>query len=441
MAGSESNGCVQSMAIWFPIKQEKPTSVDHTVQEKPTSVDPTVDLHFNLWRMTHPGKRIKEKHQDFLDVGIMISNPYSLHSICFFLPMIIGRDNIKDLGPKFADPRLATAIFNEKLAVTNDSSGKPIILAKESDNSIYCRVINLPISGNDIEESAMEIEKKIDGTQITITENTLEEACKVIDKDHKLYIRFRIYLPEGKKNTFVSSHRPNDWWFASGFDVIECLDVRLNEARNLPDRILQKKAVTESQKTVKIKRLDFLLVAGVTADFIGGHRTFHKCRLLEKGIWENYIDERKLLTGMVIYHWKEPSSPLKLLMPKLQTVSTIEGLEDFNAFVKLRLRFSGKLTKLLYVLLALLIGATGGVVGNALWETFKEQMQKPALITTVAPTNAAPSGKHRTSDDRPTQASNSGKDDSATLDKSDSAEAQPMERGTAPTGSKADGRT
>lgn len=341
MAAGIENGQGKSMAIWFP-------------RNATGAGQPSVDLHFNLWRLGHRGQEADKKQpSDLLDIGILIKSPSDVDRVSFYLPTRIDRPDIVDLGPKFSDGALATGIFNEPLTATNGSPNSVIILEK-APHDTYCRVLCFPTSNNLISESDLEVRPEYDGTTITITSTALNTGAQGSGED--LYIRLRITIPKNGANTFINAAIPEDKWFASGLDVTEYLDFRLNQPRNLNPGISRQMVAAGSPTHVPIKRLAFLLVVGVAVDVVVGHPSFHKCRLLERDLWKSYVDEAHLRKGMVIYHWR---------------ALTDKHLEDFNAFVKLRLRLSGWRIIKRYLIIALLFGAMAGVLGNTFYDGLK----------------------------------------------------------------------
>lgn len=348
-----ANGQGRSIAIWFPQK-ETPTG-NPSVEP---SVKPSVELHFNLWRLGHGGQDTDKGYvPDLLDVGIMVTAPSKLASVSFYLPFPIENKDITDLGPKFADASLATGIFNDTITATNSPSESVIVL-KRACSTTHCGVLTFSTSGSRISESYINIKQDFDGSIITVTQEALDSGIRGIAQNDKLYLRLRITIPKNGADTFFNAAVPDDGWFTSSMDVTECLDFRLNQARNLNSGISGKMAAANSPTAVPITRLDFLLVVGVAVDVVVGYSNFHKCRLLEKDIWRYYVDEAHLKKGMVVYHWKKEKNDDNPLV-------------DFNAFVKLRVRLSSWRIIKQYWVIAFLFGGIVGVFGNTLYDGAK----------------------------------------------------------------------
>lgn len=371
MAVPAANGHGKSMAIWFPLKP--PTAISAAAGAPPA---PTASLHFNLWRLGHKGQEADgSTTPDLLDIGIMASSPTELAEVSFYLPTEISYDDVEDLGPKFISYELATGVFNEPLTASNGHKGN-LILLQNAASARHCGVFKFPTAGGKISANDLKITSEYEGTTFTITDTTLATACSGLDPNDKLYFRLRIRIPKNGANTFINAAIPDDKWFTSGVDVTEYLDFRLNQARNLNtgiSRHLPVAPVAAALPSVRIGRLDFLLVVGVAVDVVVGHPNFHKCRLLEKDLWKTYVDEEHLQKGMVIYHWKDGLGTGHIV--------------DFNAFVKLRVRLSGKRIIKRYLLIALLFGAIAGVFGNLMYDGLK--MGRDAVLALIAPPSVA----------------------------------------------------
>ncbi|MBF0375056.1 MAG: hypothetical protein HQL39_16770 [Alphaproteobacteria bacterium] len=330
------------MAIWFPLKPPSATPI----------AGATASLHFNLWRLSHRGQEAERSAApDLLDIGIMVSSPFDLAAVCFYLPIDVNYEDVEDLGPRFVSSALATGIFNEPLTASNGHPGSLTIL----DNAVpvrHCGVFNFPIAAGKISKTDLNIVHEYEGTTFTITNTAIDTACTGLNHGDKLYFRLRIRIPKKDANTFINAAVPNDKWFTSGVDITEYLDFRLNQARNLNPGIARHLTTAPSATApqVRINRLDFMLVVGVAVDVVVGFPVFHKCRLLEKDLWRSYVDEVHLRNGMVIYHWKD--------------VPQSAALIDFNAFVKLRLRLSGWPIIQRYLYIAAIFGVIVGMVGN-----------------------------------------------------------------------------
>jgi hypothetical protein len=137
----------------------------------------------------------------------------------------------------------------------------------------------------------------------------------------------------------------------SGYDQIEYLDFRLNEARTLPSKVENRMAGDQPLGAATIKLVAFLTAVPVSAELSVAHSEFHKMRLLENHIWSAYAPG--IPPGMVVYHWKRVARPGKAII-------------DFSAFVKLQIRRSSRSILLKYLLFAFLFGVFGNLAASGI---------------------------------------------------------------------------
>lgn len=341
------NSCKKSVGVWCELGK-KVDSADPK---------PQMSLHFNYWRRGGS----KQASRDFLDVGLLITKSDAINVINIFVPVAIQISDVEDLGGQFKETDIATGIFNERLTVNYDQNRHWVSLKRSEGNSIF--VYNFA----DSLSASISAEPVSSGTVLTLKADTVRLAQQGLDSGQEFYFRIRVKLPPNAENLFIATIKPKDRWLLSGFDKIEYIDFRLNEARNLPSDIERKMTLASEKGRVQIKRVDFLLVVSVRADLVGGHKNFHKSRLLETELWKSYVANGKeagVCDDMVIYHWREK-------------VDAAQGankyIDDFSAFAKLRIRLSNVPIVAVYLLVFFLIGITSGVMGSAIWQAISER--------------------------------------------------------------------
>ncbi|WP_136254810.1 hypothetical protein [Onishia niordana] len=402
MSNYKSGG--RSVAAWCKLRESSNNNHGSKMQ-----------LHFNYWRVgssipQHPDergigydlkryasaayKKIRPKRHaeksDFLDIGVMVT-PFDdlkdVEGICIYLPVPLDAEDIKDLGPLFKNTNVATGIFNERLEVRQESSRRVELGNQEGQ---FCRVHNFSTSNNGcIDDQYLKVEPYKGGTKLTITSAAIQAAHREINKQKWIYFRFRVFINNSGRNSFVKTIRPEDKFILSGFHATEYVDFRLNEARNLPPEVEELMEDAEETGVVPIVRIDFLLVLRVGADLDGGHTNYHKSRLLERELWLDYVPDGgsdALQEGMVIYHWREkkdsgsevgfqPSKPKRPLRksrrssPEDSTAQEVlskrdAGIKEFNAFVKLNIRVSNWKTVALSLSIIVILGAAGSYFGS-----------------------------------------------------------------------------
>ena len=307
-----------------------------------------VSLHINFWQFDK-----SNNIPNFFDIGLRFESIEDQDDLFVFIPVELDKNDIKDLSSLLGESKIATGIFNESLSAKNEDN---VVTIFTSSDEIYIKVYKFISDRNGFDEKEIDIELLKDiGTIITIKKKVFERSKANTKSLEKLYFRLRINLPVTKSHCFVKKIKQKDWFLLSGFWEISFMDFRYNEIRNLPKTISRKISDTENS-LLKVKRIDFLLVSDISADLAGGHKPFHKSRILEPDIWSDYIkDNIKIKNAMVIYHWKEIAGR-----------KGKEFIEDFNAFVKMRHFWCSREMVLSFVAVTLVLGALGGALEGGL---------------------------------------------------------------------------
>lgn len=240
---------------------------------------------------------------------------------------------------------IAQGIFNE--ALTSNSAVAPPRVELLKNSVPFCRVHLFPTANSRIDQNQLVLRPEADGTLITVTRQAINEMCHELPDGCPAYIRLRAFLPVGDSRPFVEVTSPHDRFFQSGFEEIECVDFRLNEARTLPQQIESLMRTPHGEHAVTLKRIAFLTAIPVTAELTGTSIPTHKNRVLEREIWETYVG-CVLPTGMMVYHWRKETAPIG----------------DFSAFVKLRIRRSNFRILLTYLLIAFGFGVLGNLTAS-----------------------------------------------------------------------------
>jgi hypothetical protein len=309
----------------------------------------SAEVHFNYWRVTQRGWFNRPAHpsRDFAEIGALIERPDIIENVKIFLPFKLTEAELCDCGPQFKEVEIAQGIFNE--ALTCNSAGPPGPLRVEllRNGEQFCRVHLFPVEGKKIDPNQLTLAEEAGGTLITVTRFAINEICYELPENCRAYIRLRAFLPIGDPRPFVDVSSPRDKFFQSGFEEIECVDFRLNEARTLPQRIESLMRTPAGEHVVPLARVAFLTALPVAAELTGTSIPTHKNRVLEKRIWDNYIGET-LPTGMMVYHWRTDKNPVG----------------DFSAFIKLRIRRSSVPILLTYLVIAFIFGGFGNLTAS-----------------------------------------------------------------------------
>jgi hypothetical protein len=317
-----------------------------------------LNVHFNYWHIRSQ-KNAEKTPADFFDVGIMAYGCSTLLRIRLYIPMAFASSSVEDLGHLFSDPGVASGIFNESLSATTASNSNHIKLQRGS--ATYSRVYVFTKNGSGILPTELSFTPDGEGTFVDICQPAIANGSVGLASTDSLYFRLRVRVAEPKSNPFSRTIKPADSWLLSSFDFTEFLDFRLNEARNLPVTITQQMwpGGQRMVATHPISRVDFLVVVGEAADVAAGVES-NKKRLLESELWDAYTKTamgcaQKLSDGMVIYHWKKVAT------------NPSPDVEDFSAFIKLKIRRSGSSLVRRYLLVVALIGCISGLLTNVVW--------------------------------------------------------------------------
>lgn len=285
----------------------------------------------------------------------MTDDPKQLECIKIYVPIAIKNSEIQDLGKQFTSIDIAQGIFNETLSCKLSANGRCVELLE--GKSVYCQVHIFSTDGSGIDEEELSLRAQGSGTLVTITRKALRSLASETTDSHAGYFRLRVKPEDPLKEPFLTIINPKDHSWNSGFNVIEYIDCRVNEARTLPKSV-EAAFQAAGNGVASTKLIAFLAVVPVTSAITSSHTEWHKSRILEQEIWKNYVPQG-LNEAMVVYHWKKTFSCIK----ERRFVS-------FSAFVKMQTRKSGTSTIVIYLVLAFVLGTLASVFGSILFQEF-----------------------------------------------------------------------
>jgi hypothetical protein len=347
----------KSLAFWLEGSKN-----DHT----------SIELHFNFWRLNVGAK----EEINYLDVGVKFKYLESINSINIFFPFNITKDNyIHELGRTvFKNKELIEAIFNAR--IENQSEIAPNILdvsfiKNKSDKLRLFSQIEIDDDGNngvkitpqDNDGSVLSFPKSLitySAPKSTANTNEVENQ----DGDVFGYFRFRINLGSEDKKSISQLYVPKDakLKLLSRIESIEIVDFRVNEVRNLPQKI-----VSRLKNDSCITSVHFFLIRETNFEHKLSHSEFKRCRLLEKGIWDSYLNLKSDISipeQMLIYHWNEK-------LPKKDDKTPKDDkplyLDNFSAFAKFSTITVTWKTVVCFLGFLLSWGAASGVLGNYIY--------------------------------------------------------------------------
>jgi len=299
-----------------------------------------VDLHVNFWNFK---QKLGQADVAYLETGLMISNWGNIKNITLSLPIKLSQKDVIDLGGKFKDADVATAIFNERISATQDPVEQFMDLKIGETCTRVCFFENM--------QNLLCISEE--RTEISILESHISERTRNLNVESKLYVRFRFILKNENIKSFLNNIKPHDRFLLTGYDYIEYFDFRLNRIRNLPDPI--RKNVISSN--LNLLSINFFIICCLENEIMTGYKNFDKCRMLEESIWHKYFEKdlevsRLNASRTVVYQWKESNK------------------NDFSAFVKFKRRKSGFETIVSYLIFILAVSILASFLpslAQAIW--------------------------------------------------------------------------
>ena len=260
------------------------------------------EVHINIWKV-HVGT-FWSRTKFFFDFGLKI-HP-EIVSVCLFVPFEFeekGKDF--DLVRKLKDSnQLLCTVFNMDLK--SDSSQKAQfsrVVNEECDNEEFCCLYQLGASKFDIEKVCIgeKGKAKVIGSllKIQMQEKPGLEICK---SNTSLYIRFRIE-PNQITDVVSSEHISNDL-LQDAFSEIDMFDFRLNEQRDIHTDVVDK-IKGENYTFFSFDKVHLFFMAETKENIQNGSSIKIDSRLLERGLWRNYIPTGAKDANYIAHHWKK----------------------------------------------------------------------------------------------------------------------------------------
>lgn len=329
---------------------------DHPVKHK----RPSVELHMNLWRRVgsvkfwrRMGRQSKEPEINYLDVGVRILEPRDIGSLNLYVPFSRDQCDIEDLGHLLREKEIASAVFNEVLEVRSaDGSDETFYLEQNGDHILSVHVIDVARDTKIITSFAG---RSSEGFVIRLE----RDFCSRFEAAGEHYIRLRFVLKGEAAQIFSSDVSSEDGWILSSTTTSEITEIRVNEARSIPESIVSC-AKGNNWVMPEVVAIHYFLVRDISFDLIASHSNFRKIRRMEPE-WDRYLGEDfppGSARNMLIYHWRKAG----------------EGRDvgDFVTLAKFR-RSKGNLA--FYILLVVALGAIGSASYASLSRLLKTDAQ------------------------------------------------------------------
>lgn len=347
---------------------------------KRSTGDCYVEFHFNFWRLPRRAlhQKIADWHwhnqSDFVEIGILVDSPSEIDCIFIFVPFNVAISDILDCGPLFREADIAEGIFNEQIAVEIPPKTEGAYVELRIDRKTFCRVHKFESANGTISDTHLTLSDVDHGTLLKITRQAIEAPVFGIPDSAKTYFRLRVKMPEERENPFIQPVRPADWPLQSGFEQIELINFRMNEMRTLPEMVRNRLREEGADANAQVRLVAFLTAIPAISEMTSSSTPSHKSRVLEREIWDKYVDSG-LPDDVAVYHWKKERDLKKGEAP----------INEFSAFVKLKQRRAGLGTVLVYILIAFLFGVLGNLAAGWLemefsfFQSFQEESTDVSL--------------------------------------------------------------
>jgi hypothetical protein len=334
-----------TLALWYQRNKA------HPVKDK----RPSLELHVNLWRRV--GRKRGEREVNYLDIGVRILEPRDIGTLNLYLPFALADCVLEDLGHLLREKEIASAVFNEVLDVRSaDGSDDIFYLAHNDDHVLTVHPINVK---NDIQPFTLPASAPA-GFVVRLE----REFCSRFEDPGEHYIRFRFKLRADAAHVFSSDVSSEDGWILSSTTTSEITEIRINEARSIPDTVLRF-AKENNWHMPEITAIHYFLVRDISFDLIASHANFRKIRRMEPE-WDGYLGPDfppGSARNMLIYHWRKANG------------GTDVG--DFVTLAKFR-RSKGNIG--LYVLLVIALGSIGSGLHATLSRLLRSSSESPGQI-------------------------------------------------------------
>lgn len=319
---------MRSFAVWY-----EPSNKRICDSEKPNDF-----LNINFWSQVP-----KQKNICYFDFGVYVDNIDLANNIFIYCPFRIEKKDIIDLGSRLSDTRLVNALFNELYDITKGSAKRKLIDCKKTDSKKfiiydiqedsdvkvdYCKRLASDDSGCSYSSNK--------GTIITLNVTDMSSKAEADLRLYKsYYFRFRVKV-EKKSLSMISQKVGNESLLADSLVSTDIMDFRINDIRSCCDEVRER---FNSNKHFRFQSIHYLVMRNADDKVIvQGNECIS--RLLEKDVWETYIEN--LETNMVAYHFKEKCTSKK-------------GVENLCVLVRFQNRKANWEVYVRYILIAVVL--------------------------------------------------------------------------------------
>lgn len=313
---------MRSFALWYSLQ-------DDTIKEAKE-----ISVHINFWN-------IKNKYS--FDFGFLLEDLSKVKKMSLYVPFKLKIDDIKDLGSVISkNNKLVNSIFNENFTVTAGEPKKLVVNGNGNKDEFV-------IYSLDIKDQVKVLEVNAPGSIVEINLNNIP-----LNEKKRFYFRLRIETKN--KIALVDDQIKGISVFSDQFTNTEIIDFRFNDIRSCSDEIREK---YEKGQKFKYIAIHYLLMRDASDIIIYNGREISS-RVLETDLWKNYIDE--ISHTMIAYHLKKKAK--KIYNENENKYYIKEYIDDFSELIRFQYKKGTKLIFLIYIFVAILIGACSGILGN-----------------------------------------------------------------------------
>jgi hypothetical protein len=339
---------MDSIGILYSKKQNVGTT-------EPDSKNLEVELHMNYLKTIRYRKyiHVRSGYNRYLDIGIMVLPPVNdLDAIYIYLPFIVSKEDISDLGERIKESSLFCTLFNGDYTIANVSE-HPLFheVRPKSDNKSVFWLYTLG-------ENTYSISNLKKGTLIKIELKELPSTLNFVqggeNKGPGLYFRLRI--SNLQKDDFYYEEKVSNDVFQSAFSKAELVDIRVNEIREFDKDVIDD--LRKDKFFVDFSKFHFFFIGSSENEQVTGNVNFHDCRLLDTDKWVNY--ESAIKDGKkkyLAYHWSN----------KKQNLTAFRTCNIFLRTIYTSLNFKKSIK---YCIIAVFLGFLGSLLCSVILECF-----------------------------------------------------------------------
>ena len=323
---------MRSFAIWYKRKENH-------------DKDAKVDIHVNLWESKICSD---DDSRVYIDFGLMVDDVEPIEELYIYCPFDVDNNDIEDVGHRIIENDiLVGAIFNDNYQAISGIPRRLIITPHNESKSpftIYEFDIKNDISIKKIKQEGKE---ESHGSLLAFSlKDILDGKYGKVDAEPptRYYFRIRVSSSVNELNLMFQEAK-NISPFQDAFIITQVVDFRLNNLRSC-NRFVRDK-IAKGNK-FKISQVHYLLLRKATDVFIHqGEKV--SSRLLEKPLWEKYIDG--LNENVIAYHFKKKAKDN-------------ENIEDFCVLSRFEYQQLNKKKLAAYTYLVVFLGVVSGVIAN-----------------------------------------------------------------------------